>query len=164
MRGCVLIFAVCACSNGNWNDTFTGTDTRTTGGGLAPLPGDGPDLDDENIILPSDGGASTACVGLAASSAPVTPITVTFPGHGTGTETVHVVVANGKSCDMDVDTDTDGVAYVSDSFACASLLAVGTPIAGTATASGGGAPNDLFFQWSYGSACTINDDYALSLK
>jgi len=160
MRSRVFLFFLLACSNANWDDTFVGTDTRTTGGGITPLDDSG-DLDD--VLVPSDGGASSACDGLAASASPVSPITVTFPGHGTATETIHIV-ASSSSCDLSIDTDSDGVAFVSDSSSCATLLAVGTPSSGTATASGGGAPNDLLFQWSYGSFCTINDDYALSSK
>jgi hypothetical protein len=154
-----LLPCIVACSNASWTDTFTGTDTRSTGGGIAPLDDSGVV---EDVEVPTDGGASTACDGLAASAATV-PITVTFPGHGTATETVHIVAAGG-SCDFPIDSDEDGVDFASDTYACAALLAVGTPIAGTATISGDNAPNDMFFQWSYGATCTINDDYSLSAK
>ena len=159
MRASFFVLVACvACSNATWNDTFNGTDSRSTSGGIAPLD----DAGVEDVALPSDGGASDACAQLASSVAPV-PITVTFPGHGTTSEKIHIVAA-GKSCDITVDTDSDGVAFASDTSACAPLIAVGTPSSGTATASGGDAPNDLLFQWSYGAACTINDDYSLSAK
>lgn len=158
MRIRFLAFAACvACSSAKWTDTFNGTGTRTTSGGIAPLD----DGSTDDALLPTDGGASDACNQLASSASTV-PIVVTFPGHGTTTETIHVVAA-GKSCDMTIDTDTDGVAFSADTTTCAPLIAVGTPSSGTVTASGDtGGPNDLLFQWSYGAACTISDDYALS--
>jgi hypothetical protein len=144
MRSVVLVL-LAACSSATWDDTFQGQDARSTSLGDAALP--------------PDGGSPLACAGLAASSPPV-PITVTFPGHGTASETIHVVTASG-SCDLVINTDTDGVAFASDAIPCANLIVPGTPISGTATASGSSSPNDLLFQWDYGIACTIIDDYAL---
>jgi hypothetical protein len=113
-----------------------------------------------DLGIDDDGGATSECAGLAMFRAPVTPITVTFPGYNTPTVTIHVVTPTA-SCDMPVDTTEDSVLFVSDASACALLLAPGNPGQSSATASG---PNDLLFLWNYGDLCQIQDDYALSKK
>lgn len=145
---CALLYT--ACSSATWSDTFAGTDTRSTS--VTPV----------DAAAPPDGGPIETCDQVAASS-PTVPITITFPGHGTTAETMHIVTPAG-TCDLVVDTDTDGVAFSSDAIPCAKLIAAGTPESGTAQASGGDGPNDLLFQWSYGLACTILDDYRLDKK
>ncbi len=147
MRWLWIALYAAGCGSAAWTDTFAGSDTRSTS--VTPV----------DAATPGDGGPVQSCDGLAKSSGTV-PVTVTFPGHGTSSETIHIVAAGG-ACDLVVDTDTDGVAFSSDAIPCAKLLAAGTPESGTAQASGSSSPNDLLFQWSYGPACTIDDDYHL---
>jgi len=148
-----LIF-VCACSAATWNDTFTGTSSRTTeDASVEPDPE--ADLGDA-IASPQ------ACSGLA-SSKPAPTITVTFPNHGSAGEKIHIVVA-AQSCDLDVDSDTDGVVFASDAAPCAPLIAPGAPGQSSATVSGDTSPTSILFQWSYTDFCAIDDDYSLSKK
>jgi len=147
----VTAFSSAACSSAAWTDTFAGSDTRSTSVTAA-----------DAAPPPPDAGPVQSCDGLAQSS-PTVPITVTFPGHGSSAETIHIATAAG-SCDLTVDSDTDGVIFASDAVPCAKLVAAGTPESGTAQVSGTSSPNDLLFQWSYGLACTILDDYKLDKK
>jgi len=149
-NGALVYSVMLGCSSASWTDTFRGQDTRSAlddGGTLDPEATNG-----------DDPGTPAQCDNIGALKAPVSPIVVTFPGHGTPAETIHIVFGT-LTCDLSVDTDTDGVVYVSDATTCASLLAPEAPSAASATASG---PDDLLFQWTYGTVCTINDDYALS--
>ncbi|HEY1955454.1 MAG TPA: hypothetical protein VGH28_07570 [Polyangiaceae bacterium] len=146
LTSCALFLV--ACSSATWTDAFAGSDARSTSVTAADAAPPSPDA-----------GSAQSCDSLANSS-PTVPITATFPGHGSSSETIHIVAASG-TCDMTVDTDTDGVIFASDAVPCASLLAPGTPESGTAQVSGTDSPNDMLFQWSYGLACTINDDYKL---
>lgn len=150
------LFFVLACSSATWEDTFVGTDARSTN--FTAVDAAPPDLD---AFVGDAGSASPGACDQLAQSSPTVPITVTFPNHGTPAETIHVV-ASSASCDIDVDTDTDQVIFASDAIPCAKLLAAGTPESGTVQVSGGDSPNDMLFLWSYGDACTIDDDYSLS--
>jgi hypothetical protein len=134
------------CTSASWTDTFRGVDHRSA-------------IDAGTV--PDDEGGVLGCMGSVMVGPPVTPITVTFPGHGTESATIHIV-AGTSSCDLTVDTDEDGVVFVSDATPCVALLAGGTPSESTATASG--SPTDLLFQWTYGSICTLDDDYTLSAQ
>lgn len=136
-----------ACSNATWNDTFSGQGTRSASTSDASVP-------------PDAASSITACQNLAASKA-IAPITVTFPGYETGSAHIHVVTATG-SCDLPADSTQAGLVFTTDALACAALLAPGTPSSAQATASGGGAPNDLTFQWGYGLTCSITDEYSLA--
>jgi hypothetical protein len=151
----VLLPIAAACSSATWTDTFSGQDTRTSSTGPLPQGGDAAPQYDASA-------ASSDCQALAASKPPV-PITVTFPGYGTGNASMHVVTSAG-SCDLVASTATDGIVFTADALPCAPLLAPGTPSFGQATASGGGGPNDLTFQWGYdiASTCTITDEYSLA--
>jgi hypothetical protein len=144
MAGIALVCAwALDCGEGaSWTDTFRGVDNRFTSDA-------GPtDVD----------GGSVDCTGLTLL-APVTPITVTFPGYGTANPTIHIAFGT-SSCDLDIDTTEDGVVFVSDASPCVTLLAPSSPSSSTATAAG--SPTDLLFSWTLGGVCTLEDDYALS--
>ena len=146
MRWLVAV-ALAACSSAQWTDTFQGVDSRLVADAAVS---DEPGVED-------DAGTGFDCNGLAASKAPVSPITVTFPGYGTQSTTIHIVTSSA-TCDLNVDTTEDNVLFSGDASPCAPLLAPGTPVSSTAVASG---PDQLLFQWSYG-ICEIDDQYVLS--
>lgn len=157
-----LLVVLAACSIAVWTDTFSGQDTRTTSTGALPPSGDGSAATGDASTQYDASAVASDCQALAASRAPV-PITVTFPGYGTGSASIHVVTSSG-SCDLVAETAQDGVVFTSNALPCASLLAPGSPSFAQATASGGGGPNDLTFQWGYDVAatCTITDEYSLA--
>jgi hypothetical protein len=156
MRFTVIIVVACsACSAATWNDTFSGTSSRTAEDASAVQPDPEADLGDASA-------SPQACLGLAMSQA-APAITVTFPNHGAPSESIHVV-AGAQSCDLVVDSDTDGVMFVSDASPCALLIAPGSPGQSSATVSGDSSPNSILFQWGYTDFCTIDDDYSLSKK
>ena len=153
-RFTLLLVVLCSCSAATWNDTFTGTSSRSAED-ASVQPDPDADLGDATV-------SPQACTSLATSKA-APAITVTFPNHGLPGEKIHVVVG-AQSCDLVVDSDTDGVVFSSDATPCAPLIAPGQPGQSSATVSGDTSPTAMLFQWTYTDFCTIDDDYSLSKK